>query len=595
MARKTSKQDENLDHLLDEKTVEGLADRLKTKLLPDLIQKISEKVEKSVVDLIGEAIKKQLQPLMERIKIISEENKNLRGRVDQLETQLRSNNLVIHGIPLITNSPNFSPLQSAYRPGFSTETALSHIFNNLSNICGNRNCAVMVGLDLSAAFDTINHRILLDRLHSDFGIDGLALSWLRSYLSNRSQYVKLGDHTSPSAALLAGVPQGSVLGPLLFTTYTSPLSDIVKNFDVSFHQYADDTSLYSVLSNHSVPEQLDNLRKCTDAINDWHLVNFLQLNPQKSEVMFIGTPTHLKYLSPPPSINIAGTTLPSSSTTLKLLGVTFDSQLSFKQHAISVIKSCNHLIWAIRHIRPFLSVDTTSALARSLVLSRLDYCNSLLYGTSASLIHSLQRTQNNLAKLVLLNPSLNSSECLRQLHWLPIHLRIIFKISLITYRTLATSNPPYLNQLIHRRHIPNHLRSSSAIHLHQPVHRSSIVNRGFNYASPAIWNDLPPIIRSQPSLELFKRQLKTHLFKIAFDGEPRRLWRSAYGAIKMNYYYYYYYYYSRINICGSGVRPYGGRVLAKKSFQIRCSQSRYRVLQIETWLGNLSQWYHCWL
>ena len=178
--------------------------------------------------------------------------------------------------PHITNSPNFSPLQSAYRPGFSTETALSHIFNNLSNICGNRNCAVMVGLDLSAAFDTINHRILLDRLHSDFGIDGLALSWLRSYLSNRSQYVKLGDYTSPSAALL------------LFTTYTSPMSDIVKNFDVCFHQYADDTSLYSVLSNHSVSEQLDNLRKCTDAINDWHLVNFLQLNPQKSEVMFIG-------------------------------------------------------------------------------------------------------------------------------------------------------------------------------------------------------------------------------------------------------------------------------------------------------------------
>ena len=129
--------------------------------------------------------------------------------------------------PHITNSSNFSPLQSAYRPGFSIETALSHIFNNLSNICGNCNSAVMVGLDLSAAFDTINHRILLDRLHSDFGIDGLALSWLRSYLSNRSQYVNLGDHTSFSSALL---------GPLLFTTYTSPLSDIVKNFDVCFHQ-----------------------------------------------------------------------------------------------------------------------------------------------------------------------------------------------------------------------------------------------------------------------------------------------------------------------------------------------------------------------
>ena len=160
--------------------------------------------------------------------------------------------------------------------------------------------------------------------------------------------------------------------------------------------------------------------------------------------------------------------------------------------------------------------------ARSLVISRLDYCNSLLYDTSASLIRSLQRTQNNLAKLVLLNSSLKGSECLRQLHWLPIHLCITFKISLITYRTLAISNPPYFNNLIHRRQIPDHLLSISAIKLHQPVHRSSIVNRGFTYAAPDVWNDLPLIIRSQPTLELFKRQLKTYLLRISFQ-EPRRL------------------------------------------------------------------------
>ena len=122
--------------------------------------------------------------------------------------------------PHITTSSNFSSFQSAYRPGFSTETALLHIFNNLSDICGKGNCAVMVGLDLSAAFDTINHQLLLERLKSDFGIDGLAFSWLQSYLSNRTQYVKLGNHSSSPVELLAGVPQGSVLGPLLLTTYT---------------------------------------------------------------------------------------------------------------------------------------------------------------------------------------------------------------------------------------------------------------------------------------------------------------------------------------------------------------------------------------
>ena len=125
------------------------------------------------------------------------------------------------------------------------------------------------------------------------------------------------------------------------------------------------------------------------------------------------------------------------------------------------------------------------------------------------LISSLQLNLNNLTKLVLLDPSLISSECLRQLHWLPVHLRIIIKISLLVYCILATSNPPYPNHLFHLHEIPNHLSSSFAIHLHQPVHRSSIVNQGFSYTPPA------PIICSQSLIEPFKHQLKSHLFSIA--------------------------------------------------------------------------------
>ena len=153
----------------------------------------------------------------------------------------------------------------------------------------------MVGLDLSAAFDTINHQILMERHKSEFGIDGLAFPWIQSYHSNRNQYVKLGYHSSSPVELLVGVPQGSLLGPLLFITYTSPLSNIIHDFEESFHQYADDTSLFS----HSMSDQLGSLRKCTDAINDWHLVNFLQLNPQKSEIMFIDTPSKNSLPLPP--------------------------------------------------------------------------------------------------------------------------------------------------------------------------------------------------------------------------------------------------------------------------------------------------------
>ena len=120
--------------------------------------------------------------------------------------------------------------------------------------------------------------------------------------------------------------------------------------------------------------------------------------------------------------------------------------------------------------------------------------------------------QTKLAKLVLLNPTLNSTDRLKKLHWLPIHNRIIFKITLVTYRTLATSNPSYLHHLILRRHASS-LRSSYTIQLHQQVHKSTLVNRGFSYAFPAVWNALPPQVRAQPSLELFKRHLKTHLFR----------------------------------------------------------------------------------
>ena len=143
---------------------------------------------------------------------------------------------------------------------------------------------------ISRRHSTLSTTRLLERLNS-FGVDDLAFSWIESYLSNKIQYVKLGNHSSTPVELLAGVPQGSVLEPLLFITYTSPLSNIIQDFEVSFHQYSDDTSLFSILFNHSMSYQ---------STNDWHLVNFLQLNPQKSEFMFICTcvSARLKTLSP---------------------------------------------------------------------------------------------------------------------------------------------------------------------------------------------------------------------------------------------------------------------------------------------------------
>jgi len=148
--------------------------------------------------------------------------------------------------------------------------------------------SALVLLDLSAAFDTIDHQILLTRLSSTFGFLTL-LSHITSYLTDRSQYITIGEHRSKSAPLTTGVPQGSVLGPLLFTLYTTPIGNILSNCSVSFHLYADDTQLYISFSSSESTTNLSILSTTLDSIHSWLSLNRLTVNPAKTEFLLIGT------------------------------------------------------------------------------------------------------------------------------------------------------------------------------------------------------------------------------------------------------------------------------------------------------------------
>jgi len=138
--------------------------------------------------------------------------------------------------PHLLASPSFARLQSAYRRGHSTETALLHVMNSVYVAADEKKATVLVGLDLSAAFDTINHDVFINRLESQFGVDGDTSSWLCSYLTDRQQFVKLGDHSSTTKLCASGVPQGSLLGPLLFTAYVSPVGELIESHNISYHQ-----------------------------------------------------------------------------------------------------------------------------------------------------------------------------------------------------------------------------------------------------------------------------------------------------------------------------------------------------------------------
>ena len=176
----------------------------------------------------------------------------------------------------LTEHKLICPSQSAYRPHHSTETALLKITNDILLALDSGNVSLLTLLDLSAAFDTIDHCILLNRLQHMYGISGTALSWFSSYLTNRTQSVIVDDHVSQVSSLSYGVPQGSVLGPILFTLYTKPLSDLFQCHSIESQSFADDTQFQVSVPPSNIQPAISSPETCLLNIQTWMLENKLK-------------------------------------------------------------------------------------------------------------------------------------------------------------------------------------------------------------------------------------------------------------------------------------------------------------------------------
>ena len=381
---------------------------------------------------------------------------------------------------------------------------------------------LLVLLDLSAAFDTIDHKILFHRLEYTVGVKGLALQWLKSYLEDRHQTIRIGNTVSSQVPLSVGVPQGSVLGPLLFLIYILPLGAIIEKHHIYRHGYADDTQLYcrfSLKNRNSLVSAIAKMELCITEVSSWMLTNRLKLNDAKTECMLITPRSKIPALS---SNNIhltVGCAQIKPKMSVHNLGAVLDAELSMEQQVKAVIRSINFHLRRISKIWHNLDKATCEKVIHSVITSRLDYHNGLLFGVSDKLLNRLQIAQNNAAHLLTGTWRYDHIRpVLYQLHWLPVRQWIIFKILLTIHKSIHACNAPgYLRDLVSLYHPNRSLRSSDdPWKLVVPRTSRRYGTHSFSAGGAKLWNSMPFEIREPMTLHVFKRKVKTLLFNEAF-------------------------------------------------------------------------------
>ena len=409
----------------------------------------------------------------------------------------------------LSNAGILSNAQSGFRSNHSTSTTLHDVQDYILKNMDNGYATGVIFIDLKKAFDTVDHDILIKKL-KHYGIDNRELSWFKSYLENRSQTVNVNSTLSDFQPINIGIPQGSILGPLLFIIFVNCLPCVVQ--ECKTVMYADDTSLMYKAKN--VSDLQNQLKSCLSKVADWFKANKLTLNVDKTKFMIFGTSRTLgKFHDIQLTYN---NNIIERVDEFKYLGVKLDSNLSWSAHVDYLCKNVSKRTGIIKRMKYFLPHQTIVMLSNALVIPHFDYGSTVWSNFSAEFQNKVQVLHNSLARIILsadIRTPIN--EMMETLQWVKLDKRWHEQLLLIVFKCLRNMSPSYLSsqfEFVHDNH--SHLtRNHTSNTLVVPKFTSNSGLRTFHVRAAYAWNNLPSNVRSE-LLNMTVRQFKSQIHQV---------------------------------------------------------------------------------
>ena len=404
-----------------------------------------------------------------------------------------------------------NPLQSGFRPGHSTTTALVKVTDDIRKGMDTQQVTLLVLLDFSNAFGSVDFDIILATLRS-LNISPNAIDWFRSYLFGRRQRIQIHDSHSDWSPVVAGVPQGGVLSPLLFSVFINTISQHISSL---YHLYADDLQIYHQAKLPELPFAIKAINENLENIYTWSKSFGLRLNPIKTQLIIVGSAKLISKIDlfTLPPVCLDGVIIPYSKS-VKDLGIILDQNMSWDSQLCDVSRKMFASLGSLKRLRNFLPIPTKIALANTLLLPILDYADPCYLDLREEQLNKLERLQNVCIRFIFgLRKYDHISDFRKKLKWLPIRLRRNTHILHLLYCILFNpTSPPYLKErfeFLGGSH-PRRLRSDNSLVLKIPQHSSSFYSDSFTVTACRLWNALPLNVRNSKTFPTFKKRLKKH-------------------------------------------------------------------------------------